>query len=34
MLGGIETERRNPSLRNIIKIALALGVPVNESFQD
>jgi transcriptional regulator with XRE-family HTH domain len=31
--GGIETARRNPSLRNIIKIALALGVPVKELFE-
>jgi transcriptional regulator with XRE-family HTH domain len=33
-LGGIETARRNPSLRNIIRIALALGVPVKDLFQD
>jgi transcriptional regulator with XRE-family HTH domain len=33
-LGGIETARRNPSLRNIIRIALALGVPVAALFQD
>jgi transcriptional regulator with XRE-family HTH domain len=33
-LGGIETARRNPSLRNIIRIALALGVPVRELFHD
>jgi transcriptional regulator with XRE-family HTH domain len=33
-LGGIETARRNPSLRNIIKIALALGVPIGKLFQD
>ncbi|MGO9261598.1 MAG: helix-turn-helix transcriptional regulator [Bryobacteraceae bacterium] len=33
-LGGIETARRNPSLRNIIRIAVALGVPVKELFQD
>jgi transcriptional regulator with XRE-family HTH domain len=32
-LGGIETARRNPSLRNIVKIALALGVAVEELFQ-
>ena len=31
-LGGIETARRNPSLRNIIKIALALEVPVRDLF--
>jgi transcriptional regulator with XRE-family HTH domain len=33
-LGGIETARRNPSLRNIIRIADALGVPVKELFED
>jgi transcriptional regulator with XRE-family HTH domain len=33
-LGGIETARRNPSLRNLIRIALALGVPVRELFQE
>jgi transcriptional regulator with XRE-family HTH domain len=33
-LGGIETARRNPSLRNIIRIAGALSVPVRELFQD
>jgi len=33
-LGGIETARRNPSLRNIIRIAVALGVSVKELFQD
>jgi transcriptional regulator with XRE-family HTH domain len=33
-LGGIETARRNPSLRNIIRIALALEVAVKELFQD
>jgi transcriptional regulator with XRE-family HTH domain len=33
-LGGIETARRNPSLRNIIRIALALGVSVWELFQE
>jgi transcriptional regulator with XRE-family HTH domain len=33
-LGGIETARRNPSLRNIIRIAVALGVPVAALFQD
>jgi len=32
-LGGIETARRNPSLRNIIRIAGALGVPVKELFE-
>jgi len=32
-LGGIETARRNPSLRNIIRIAIALGVPVKELFR-
>jgi hypothetical protein len=33
-LGGIETARRNPSLRNIIRIAGALGVTVRERFPD
>jgi transcriptional regulator with XRE-family HTH domain len=33
-LGGIETARRNPSLRNIIRIAVALGVPVAALFHD
>lgn len=33
-LGGIETARRNPSLRNIIRIASALGVPVAALFQE
>jgi len=33
-LGGIETAHRNPSLRNIIRIALALGVPVGELFKN
>jgi transcriptional regulator with XRE-family HTH domain len=33
-LGGIETARRNPSLRNIIRIAVALGVPVAALFQE
>ncbi|MBS1856135.1 MAG: helix-turn-helix transcriptional regulator [Acidobacteria bacterium] len=33
-LGGIETARRNPSLRNIIRIAAALGVSVKELFQE
>ena len=31
-LGGIETARRNPSLRNLIRIARALEVPVRELF--
>ena len=31
-LSGIERGRRNPSLRNIRRIAQALGVPVNELF--
>ena len=31
-LGGIETARRNPSLRNLIRIAQALGVSVRELF--
>ena len=33
-LGGIETGRRNPSLRNIIRIAVALGVPIKALFED
>jgi transcriptional regulator with XRE-family HTH domain len=33
-LGGIETARRNPSLRNIVRISLALGVSVGALFQD
>ena len=33
-LGGIETARRNPSLRNIIRIAIALRVTVKELFHD
>jgi transcriptional regulator with XRE-family HTH domain len=32
-LGGIEPGRLNPSLRNIIRIASALGVPVKELFE-
>jgi len=32
-LGGIELGLRNPSLRNIARIAHALGVPVAELFQ-
>ena len=31
-LGGIEVARRNPSLRNLIRIARALGVPVKALF--
>ena len=31
-LSGIERGKRNPSLRNIRRIALALGVPVKELF--
>ncbi len=31
-LSGVERGRRNPSLRNIRRIAQALGVPVNELF--
>ncbi len=31
-LGGIETARRNPSLRNIIRIARALHVAVRDLF--
>jgi transcriptional regulator with XRE-family HTH domain len=33
-LGGIETARRNPSLRNLIRIARALGVTMAGLFQD
>jgi transcriptional regulator with XRE-family HTH domain len=33
-LGGIETARRNPSLRNIVRIALALGVRVAQLFDE
>jgi transcriptional regulator with XRE-family HTH domain len=33
-LGGIETARRNPSLRNINRIAGPLGVPARELFQE
>ena len=33
-LGGIETARRNPSLRNLIRIARALGVTVAGLFQE
>jgi transcriptional regulator with XRE-family HTH domain len=33
-LGGIETARRNPSLRNLIRIARALGVPVRALFDE
>jgi transcriptional regulator with XRE-family HTH domain len=32
-LGGIKAARRNPSLRNLIRIARALGVPVRELFE-
>jgi transcriptional regulator with XRE-family HTH domain len=32
-LGGIEVARRNPSLRNLIRIARALGVPVVRRFE-
>ena len=31
-LGGIEVARRNPSLRNLVRIAQALGVPVKALF--
>ena len=31
-LGGIEVARRNPSLRNLVRIARALGVPVKALF--
>jgi transcriptional regulator with XRE-family HTH domain len=33
-LGGIEIAKRNPSLRNIIRLARALGVPVAALFED
>ena len=35
-LSGIERGRRNPSLKNIRRVALALGVPVREllSFEE
>jgi transcriptional regulator with XRE-family HTH domain len=31
-LGGIEVARRNPSLRNLIRLARALGIPVKALF--
>ena len=33
-LGGIEIAKRNPSLRNLIRIARALNVTVGEMFRD
>jgi len=33
-LGGIETARRNPSLRNLIRLARALGVPMAGLFEE
>jgi transcriptional regulator with XRE-family HTH domain len=33
-LGGIETARRNPSLKNLIRIARALGVTMAGLFQE
>jgi transcriptional regulator with XRE-family HTH domain len=33
-LGSIETARRNPSLRNLIRIARALGVEMVNLFRD
>jgi transcriptional regulator with XRE-family HTH domain len=33
-LGGIETARRNPSLRNLIRIARALGVTMARLFYE
>jgi transcriptional regulator with XRE-family HTH domain len=33
-LGGIETARRNPSLRNLIRLARALGVPIVGLFEE
>jgi transcriptional regulator with XRE-family HTH domain len=32
-LGGIETGRRNPSLKNLWRIAHALGVPLSKLFE-
>ncbi len=32
-LGGIEIARRNPSLRNLIRISKALGVPIAGLFE-
>jgi hypothetical protein len=32
-LGGIQVARRNPSLRNLIRIARALGVPMVRLFE-
>lgn len=33
-LGGIEIAKRNPSLRNLIRLARALGVPLTTLFSD
>jgi len=33
-LGGIELGLRNPSLRNIARIAHALGIPIRELFSE
>jgi transcriptional regulator with XRE-family HTH domain len=33
-LGGIEVARRNPSLRNLIRIAQALGVTIAGLFEE
>ena len=33
-LGGIEVARRNPSLRNLIRIAQALGVTMSGLFEE
>jgi transcriptional regulator with XRE-family HTH domain len=33
-LGGIETARRNPSLRNLIRLARALGVSIAALFEE
>lgn len=33
-LGGIETARRNPSLKNLIRIARALGVSMGTLFHE
>jgi transcriptional regulator with XRE-family HTH domain len=32
-LGGIETGRRNPSLKNLWRIAHALGIPLSRLFE-
>lgn len=32
-LGGIETGRRNPSLKNLWRISKALGIPLSRLFE-